>query len=101
MRGYCSRQRKVVHFKKDPSSVLNYTFDWTEWLLKRESTIFSADVTVNRGDIVLENFTVETLKVHARVSGGTVPRFCELTCRITTNSGEIEERTMFFKIDER
>lgn len=79
-------------FIKDPSAVLDYGFDWSEWLESGE-TISSAVWTVPTGltkDSQSESATITT----AWLSGGTAATDYSVACKIVTSAGRTEERTI-------
>lgn len=85
---------------KDPSAVLDYSFDWTAWLAADEA-IVSYAVTV---DGVTKNSDARAgAVVTAWISGGTAGTVGSVTCAVTTNStpARTEQRTVYLKIQER
>ena len=54
---------------KDPSAVLDYVFDWTEWLATGE-TITDHTITADTG-ITVDSSTEDAGKVTVWLSGGT------------------------------
>ena len=85
---------------KDPNAVLDYTFDWTEWLDDLTDTIASRVVTPGTG-LTLDSDAIAGKKVIAWVSGGTAGTTYTLACRITTAGGRTDERTIYIKVKER
>jgi hypothetical protein len=87
---------------KDPDALLDYTFDWTEWLEGHTpaDTIASAVVTVT-GCTLVTSSVVAQQKVVAWIGGGVVDVAASATCRITTAGGRIDDRTLTLKIKER
>lgn len=87
---------------KDPNALLDYTFDWTEWLEAHTpaDTIASATVEVT-GCTLVTSSVIDAHKVSAWISGGTVDVPASATCRITTAGGRIDDRTLTLKIKER
>lgn len=87
---------------KDPNAELDYSEDWTAWLLAASDTI-SSFVTI----IPAESTMIELRKSHngliptAWFSGGRVGQTEKVTYRITTVAGRIDDRTIYFKIKER
>lgn len=84
---------------KDPSAVLDYVFDWTEWLAAAE-TITSHTVTVPTG-LTLESSTAASGIVTAWISGGTVGTTYRVECLITTSAGRKDERSLWITVQER
>ena len=88
---------------KDPNAVLDYTFDWTDWLAAASTpadTITAAEVIVDIGATV-QTTVFDTQKVTAWVSGGTPGTTLALRCRVTTAGGRVEDRTVYLKVKER
>ena len=90
---------KLQNPLKDPSAVLDYVFDWTEWLAAAE-TITSHTVTVPTG-LTLESSTVASGIVTAWISGGTVGTTYRVECLIVTTAGRTDERSLWITVQER
>lgn len=84
---------------KDPDSVLDYIFDWTDWLADIEDTIFSI-LFIAEG-ISVNSFSHDGVTATAFISGGVVDVPANLICRITTAGGRVEDCSLKFKIKER
>ena len=84
---------------KDPSAVLDYAFDWTEWLATGE-TITDHTITADTG-ITVDSWTESDGKVIVWLSGGTAGINYKVTCLITTSAGRTDERTIWIKVVER
>ena len=84
---------------KDPSAVLDYVFDWTEWLATGE-TITDHTITVDTG-ITVDSSTQDTGKVTVWLSGGTAGINYKVACLITTAAGRTDERTIWIKVTDR
>ena len=84
---------------KDPSAVLDYVFDWTEWLATGE-TITDHTITPDTG-ITVDSSTEDTGKVTVWLSGGTAGINYKVACLITTSAGRTDERTIWIKVEER
>jgi hypothetical protein len=88
---------------KDPSAKLPFTVDWSAWLAAEGDTATSVAWTVPAG-IVKESSPAESLadgKATVWLSGGTVGQRYQITCRITTAGGRIDDRTIQVDIRER
>jgi len=85
-------------FIKDPQAVLDYVRNWSSWL--GTDTIASATVTAQTG-ITVNNFTNTTTTVTAWLAGGVVDQRYEVTCRIVTASGRIDERAIILIVREK
>ena len=84
---------------KDPSAVLDYVFDWTEWLATGE-TITDHTITADTG-ITVDSSTEDDGKVTVWLSGGTAGINYKVACLITTTAGRTDERTLWIKVVER
>ena len=86
-------------FLQDPDSVLDYTFDWSDWLTGGD-TIATATVTASTG-LTVDSTTVGSTGVTAWIStpGATGKR--NLACLITTVGGRTAERTAQINVEER
>lgn len=91
----------------DPSAHLDYRWDWgrldaqgNSWL--GEDTILTADVTCSDPAVDIENpVATDGRSVTAIVSGGTSGTNVSLTCRITTQAGRQDERTILLRVRNR
>ena len=84
---------------KDPSAVLDYMFDWTEWLATGE-TITDHTITADTG-ITVDSSTEDDGKVTVWLSGGTAGINYKVACLVTTTAGRTDERTMWIKVADR
>jgi hypothetical protein len=87
-------------YKKDPNAVLDYTFDWAPYLLPLNDTILTVEWVVSAG-LTKVSSSFGTTNATAFVSGGVVGTTETLTCRITTNGGRVDDRSITLKIVER
>ena len=90
---------KLQNPLKDPSAVLDYVFDWTEWLATVE-TITDHTITADTG-ITVDSSTESDGKVTVWLSGGTAGINYKVACLITTSAGRTDERTIWIKVVER
>lgn len=96
-------------FTKDPQAVLDYKFDWkalannnglSNWLGSAE-TISSSVVTVDSGITkVTDTITDTSTSVTVWLSAGTAGQAYKVTCRIVTNQGRTDERTIVIKVTD-
>jgi hypothetical protein len=84
---------------KDPSAVLDYVFDWNEWLATGE-TITDHTITADTG-ITVGSSTESDGKVTVWLSGGTAGINYKVACLITTTAGRTDERTIWIKVTDR
>jgi hypothetical protein len=86
-------------FIKDPNAVLDYKWDWAEWLAAGD-TISTADVTLASGDVAINSESNTTTSVTAWISGGTVSTQAQLTARVVTAQGRTADRTITLLIQQ-
>ena len=86
----------VSTFKKDPDAVLDFLFDWSQWLLFNE-TISSYTVTPDSG-LTVDSTSQSNSVVAVWLSGGTVGKTYELKCKILTSMSRTDKRTMIIEI---
>lgn len=91
----------MADFIKDPNAVLDYGFDWSDWLQSGEtitsSTWINPDsITVNSSSNLPESTVIW-------VSGGTAGKTYRLTNRVVTNNSpaRTEDRTLTIEVQER
>lgn len=85
-------------FIQSPREVLDYTFDFTDWL-DGKTTIASAVVTPGTG-ITVASQSNTTTAVRIVVSGGTVNTKYKIKCKVTTANGLQKESVMTIQIKE-
>lgn len=84
---------------KDPDAVLDYSWDWSDWLDDIGDSIASANVLVS--GVTKDSQSVSAGVVTAFLSGGTRDTYATATCRIVTAGGRTEDRTFTLKIRDR
>jgi len=92
---------------KDPSAVLDYAYDWTEWLANGETIAVDSEtgeklitITADTG-ITVDSSTEDDGKVTVWLSGGTAGINYKVACKITTSAGRTDERTIWIKVVDR
>lgn len=92
----------ILPKKKDPDALLDYRFDWSEWLAPDGDSITDHEVEVPAGlTKVSSSIDDGALSVTVWLSGGTVGVTYPVVCRITTDGGRIDDRTMKVKVEQR
>lgn len=88
-------------FFKDPDAVLDYKFDWSDWLASGE-TISTRTITPETGITVdSDSITDTSTSVTVWLSGGTAGNVYDVACLITTSDSRTDERTMKIRCQER
>jgi len=85
-------------FVKDPDSIVDYKFDWSDYL--GSDTIISYSVIVSSG-IVVESDSNDGTSVTVFLSGGNAGADYDVTCRIVTGIGRTVDRSMVIELRER
>lgn len=79
---------------KDPDAVLDFVFDWSDWLEEGES-IDSYDLSVSpSGSLAVDSDSESSGVITVWLSGGTARNRYLLSCKITTDCTRIDERSM-------
>ena len=86
-------------YLKDPSAVLDWLFDWTDWLATEE-TIITHTITADAG-ITVDGSDENAGIVTVWLSGGTAGEKYKVACLITTSAGRTDERTIWIKVTDR
>lgn len=86
-------------FIKDPSAVLDYVFDWSDWLATGE-VISSHVITVDTG-LTKDSSSEASGVVTVWLSGGTAGENYKVACLVTTSAGRTDERTIWIKVTNR
>lgn len=84
---------------KAPDEVLDYTLDWSAYLLDIEDAIVSASFSAVGA--LVDSFSNTTTAATAWVSGGTAGDTATITCTITTGAGRVAVRSIYLKIRSR
>lgn len=88
-----------VNFTKDPNDVLDYSFDWSQWLQSSE-TISSLTVTAAPG-IIVNSSSFTSSSSTAWLSGGTAGASgtpYTITHQIVTNQARTKSLTMTIRV---
>jgi hypothetical protein len=97
---YPANTAKMPLLIQTPNSVLDHTFDWTEWLDALNDTISVSTWVVPSG-LELEAETHNTKLTSAFISGGTLEETYIVTNHILTAGGREDERSFKLKIVAR
>lgn len=85
---------------KDPQAVLDWAFDWSNWLASGETITGTPVVTVDPG-LTKDSQSNTGTVVTVWLSGGTLGITYKVACRITTNQGRTDERTIGIRLTDR
>ncbi|MEU3052264.1 phage fiber-tail adaptor protein [Streptomyces griseus] len=84
---------------KDPDATLDWIFDWSAWLVPNER--IDASVMTTSPGITLESSNFSDSTATAWVSGGSEGRVYQVSNKITTNHGRIDERSITIRVTNR
>ena len=85
---------------KDPDALLDYKFNWGDWLIDGD-TIADHEVSVVGATKVSSTIDAGATSVTVWLSGGMAGSVVPVTCRITTVGGRIDDRTMEIHVMQR
>lgn len=83
---------------KDPDAKLDYQIDWAAWLAG--DTIQSVAWTIPAG-ITSPTTSNTTTTTTIWLQGGTAGSYYEVSCKITTAAGRIEERSFGVEVQQQ
>ncbi len=85
---------------KDTTEILDYTFDWTSYLLLNTDTIASFTITPDVGLTLVSSNLAVTL-VTCFLSGGIAGAKYRVKCTIVTTGGRTATRSIYIQAAER
>jgi hypothetical protein len=88
-----------VKFRKDPDAVLDYSWNWSAWLQPSEN--ISAHSILAPTGITLDSSSADAGVVTAWLSGGTNGQTYRVTCRVTTDQGRTDDRSIEVWVQDR
>jgi hypothetical protein len=88
-----------MSFTKDPNDVLDYRWNWVNWLIDGD-TIATSTMIPEPG-IVVDSDDHDDTSAWVWLSGGTTGQTVRVTNRVTTAQGRTIDRTAAFHIRER
>jgi hypothetical protein len=86
-------------FVKDPGAKLDYHFDWEAWLEQTE-VITASEFQVSSGLTVTDQSFLTT-NTTVWLEGGRSGQVYNVTNRITTTEGRIDERSVTIRVRDR
>lgn len=89
----------MADFVKDPSEVLDYDVDWSNWLATGE-TISTSSFVVTAG-ITIDSDTNDSTIAKVWLSSGTAGNSYTVTNTITTSASRTAERSFVIDVQER
>jgi len=83
----------MITYYKDPSAVLDFQFDWTDWLGSGETISTATIIITPSGEMTAAAPTTSLGVVTVWLSAGTDGHTYMVACKITTNQLRTDERT--------
>ena len=80
----------MKQFDKQPSEVLDYDIDATEWLTQGDNVIGAA-ITIDITGLVLDSSTINDDRIKIWLSAGVDGITYKVTTKITTEDGRVKE----------
>ena len=77
-------------FEKQPSEILDYDIDATEWLTQGDNVIGAA-VTIDNAGLTLDNTTINDDRIKIWLSSGVDGAVYKVTALISTEDGRAKE----------
>ena len=90
----------MPQYLHDPHSDLDYTWDWSDWLVDGDSGS-SYEIIDASVDLTLGAQAITATAYTRWIEGGTVGELYPVTCRITTAEGRVDDRTIQLLCRER
>lgn len=84
----------IKKFVKDPSAILDYTLNWTDWLKDDNDTISEASVPSPPSGITIQSIAHTTTTTTVWIAGGTAGTSYDISIRIHTAGNRQDERTI-------
>lgn len=83
-------------FRKPPSDVLDYVFDWSAWLAKYGDTISASSMAVSPSGLTITSPAASFTATYATVwaSSGTIGQTYVVSNTITTAAGRVRTRSI-------
>ncbi|HUD93425.1 hypothetical protein [Sphingobium sp.] len=89
-------------FVKDPQARIDHEIDWSAYLAAQ--TLIASSWAVEpeeAGGLVTEQSAFEDQRSSARLSGGLVGRLYRLTNHVMLSDGQVDERSVTIRVEER
>lgn len=89
-------------YVKDPQARVDHAIDWSAYLAQQSLVASLWTVSPQEdGGLQVEDAVFEAQRSSARLSGGIVGRVYRLTNRVTLSDGQVDERSVTMRVEER
>lgn len=86
-------------YTHDPDAFLDYTWDWAQWLPDGDTIVGAEILTPDGITSSIEGFNATTVTTF--LAGGEGGFSYVVTCRVTTQDGRVDDRSIKLKVKER
>ncbi len=89
-------------FVKDPQAQIDHAIDWSAWLAGQ--TLAASEWRVEPDEaagVTVEAAAFEAQRSSARLTGGRLGRVYRLTNRVTLTDGQVADRSVTIRVEER
>lgn len=86
---------------KDPDAVIDYQFDWSNYLPSGDTIATSSWSVAPTGELAIDSDSNTATTATAFVSGGVVRKTYRLVNQIVTAGARTEERSIIVRVGER
>lgn len=83
-----------MRYIKDPSAVLDYRVDWSQWLPANDRIVASSFAVVDSDDLVIDDSSFDDTSATVWLSGGVAGQRYVVTNHITTEDGREDDRSL-------
>lgn len=90
---------QVFRVTKDPDAVLDYSLDWSEWLMVGDSLAVSSWLA--EAGITIDSYARDGNVTTVWLSGGQAGRPYIVTNRVVTGGGREDDRSIVVYVTER
>ncbi|BBF69839.1 MULTISPECIES: hypothetical protein [Sphingomonadaceae] len=89
-------------YVKDPQARVDHAIDWSAYLAEQSLVASLWTVTPEEaGGLMVEADAFEAQRSTVRLGGGVVGRIYRLTNRVTLSDGQVDERSVTMRVEER
>ncbi|MGE4322921.1 MAG: hypothetical protein AB7E60_07805 [Sphingobium sp.] len=89
-------------YVKDPQGRIDHVLDWSAYLSGQSVVASLWTVTPDEeGGVMVDAQAFEPQRTSVRLSGGRIGRLYRATNRVTLSDGQVDERSIHFRVEER
>lgn len=95
-------QDKMKLYLKDPQARIDHEIDWSAYLAGQHVAASAWEVNpIEAGGMAVEADAFEDRRTSVRLSGGAVGKLYRVTNRVTLSDGQVDERSIHVRVEER